>query len=81
MELRTGTTGGTIERHFIDMVEQESHCQGCGSPLIVGDVAWLNQTTLTIGCCIACVRYHDKQVADHLADIRNLETCSEGGTA
>ena len=79
--MKTGTTGGQIERHYIDMVEQESTCQGCGSPLIVGDVAWLNQETLTIGCCIACVRYHDKEVADHLAELRMVESCSEGGAA
>lgn len=38
------------------ILEMDADCDGCGCPLMPGEVAWRHEETFSIGCCQPCAR-------------------------
>ncbi len=38
------------------VLDMDADCDGCGCPLMPGEVAWREEQTWSIGCCQPCAR-------------------------
>lgn len=52
----------TLEKYTIGQLDQ-TDCAECGSPRMVGDIAYINDSTLEVFCSKACAESRERSKA------------------
>ena len=47
---------------------EDCDCDACGTPLFPGEVAWRDDVTFSVGCCLPCCRDAARQKLVTFAD-------------